>query len=207
MGNRGGKLTPPGVGEYWEGQGGFFVGLYSMDGDTYALIVADTSADLSLQWKTSFSGTTPGTDSFINGAANTAAIITDSKVNHPAAAHCADYRGGGYADWFLPAKNQLEIAYRKLKPGTDNNDENSGENPNAIPPTGKYFFFHSPSQTTVAAFKRSEEQAFEETKYFSSTRDASFGKAITQDFKNGAQDSSFISTSCQVRPFRSVKLN
>jgi hypothetical protein len=58
---------------------------------------------------TGATGTAIGT-----GAANTKKIIAvqGTKYNY-AALVCANYRGGGYADWFLPAKDELYQLYKQ----------------------------------------------------------------------------------------------
>ena len=57
--------------------------------------------------KTGATGTAVGT-----GAENTRKIVAvqGTKYNY-AALVCANYRGGGYADWFLPAKDELYQLY------------------------------------------------------------------------------------------------
>jgi hypothetical protein len=53
-------------------------------------------------------GTAVGT-----GAANTKKIIAAQGTNYSyAALVCANYRGGGYADWFLPSKDELYLLYK-----------------------------------------------------------------------------------------------
>jgi hypothetical protein len=54
-------------------------------------------------------GTAVGT-----GASNTKAIIAVQGVKYNyAALVCANYRGGGYSDWFLPSKDELYLLYQQ----------------------------------------------------------------------------------------------
>jgi len=49
------------------------------------------------------------------GKGNTAAIIAQSGHTSSAAKICREYRGGGYSDWFLPSKDELEIMCWNLR--------------------------------------------------------------------------------------------
>jgi hypothetical protein len=51
-----------------------------------------------------------------SGWTNTAKIIKSQGKGHYAAILCAEYRGGGKSDWFLPSKNEL-VLLRKALPG------------------------------------------------------------------------------------------
>ncbi|HYK47133.1 MAG TPA: DUF1566 domain-containing protein [Parafilimonas sp.] len=55
---------------------------------------------------TGATGTAIGT-----GALNTKKIISIQKIGPYAATLCTSYRGGGYADWFLPSKDELAKLY------------------------------------------------------------------------------------------------
>ncbi|RLD21532.1 MAG: hypothetical protein DRI69_03825 [Bacteroidetes bacterium] len=47
----------------------------------------------------------------INGAGNTVAIMMQSGHTSSAARHCADVAYGGYDDWYLPSKDELNDVY------------------------------------------------------------------------------------------------
>ena len=49
------------------------------------------------------------------GRENTKKIIAAQGGGNYAAKLCADYRGGGKSDWFLPSKDELDMMYMKLK--------------------------------------------------------------------------------------------
>lgn len=106
----GGGINIPAIGEPMEG--GFFFGLSLVDSDLYLLIIADKAAESSLQWKTAQTSTA-GTSSAVDGWANTNAM---NNTAHPAAKYCRDYRGGGFDDWYLPAKGELNQAWLNIRP-------------------------------------------------------------------------------------------
>jgi len=73
--------------------------------------------DTRLVWASSgFTSTNiPGTDTAIGTGRQNTALILSVDANAPAAKACADYRGGGEDDWFLPSKDELDLMYRNLK--------------------------------------------------------------------------------------------
>lgn len=85
---------------------------YSSDGWRY-LEAAPEDQSAGIQW---YNGTTVvigGTDKSLgSGKLNTQKIIAAQGRGEYAASICADYRGGGKNDWFLPSKNELEILYK-----------------------------------------------------------------------------------------------
>src|SRR5690606_36534493 len=113
--------------------GGYYVGKIQQDDGVYALIVAPKEAEETLEWRTT-GATSPGTGNSYDGLANTLAI---DDADHPAAQHCLSYNGGGYNDWYMPARLELEICYRYLKPGTQMNST-VGPNPYSVPPISGY---------------------------------------------------------------------
>ena len=78
-------------------------------GQTHGLIVA--SADQSagtLWWNGSYVVTNASGTALGTGLSNTNTIITaQGNTGNYAAKLCRDYNGGGYTDWFLPSKDEL----------------------------------------------------------------------------------------------------
>lgn len=95
--------------------GGLYAGqITEDDGITYAIIVAPKAqggeASGTLAWKTTTT-TTTGTDSLNNGFNNTAAMVAAGISLHPAAQFCKGLSINGYTDWYLPAKDELNLLY------------------------------------------------------------------------------------------------
>ena len=85
--------------------GGIYLGIFS----TYHLIVSTYNYETTKQWKTTTTSTT-GTTSDTDGLANTNAM---NNTTHPAAYYCATTMDGvgGVSDWYLPAKDELNMVY------------------------------------------------------------------------------------------------
>jgi len=178
----------PSVGDPY--RGGYFAGQINDGGTIYNLIVAPVtsgalegqfggSTPSTIQWKTFVAGPDTTAQSEVYGAtatvANTGATFPmfDWVVNGATGPNAGTYDAtnatgtgiGGYNDWYIPAKNELEILYRAFKPDTTANDTNYGANANAVPATGNYTA-GDPVQTTVADFQSGGSQAFVTTTYY-----------------------------------------
>ena len=103
---------------------------------------------------------------------------------------------GGFNDWYLPAKNELEILYFNLKPDTSANNTGSGINPNAVPARASNYTAGTPAQTTSTLFQAGVfpspggAQAFITTSYYWSTSEKSSStiSAWNQNFLVGSQN-------------------
>ena len=170
--------------------GGFFAGVIDTDansadidandtrqnGKRYALIVSPKAIgepSSNLQWRTSRTGVAEArtrwdglyvTDHIIGGNAG-------SLSSFPIFEFCDQVRTSdpvpddGGSDWYIPAMDELELLYRNLKPGTEDNDVRErdlefpdlfqqGENPSSDP-QGTAYTASDPQQTTVADFQGS----------------------------------------------------
>jgi hypothetical protein len=194
--------------------GGFFGGYISHTANgvpTHALIVAPRATGATgtgyalattLAWKTEQT-TTAGTTSAFDGAANTAAMVAAGIANHPAAEFCVNLNIGGFADWYLPAQLELEIAYSNLKPGTTSNSTNTGSTIYSVPPRTSNYTAENPPQTSILAFQSGQPECFEPQVHYSST-EHSATNALRRTFStggitNGAKTNLFV-----VRAFRRI---
>ena len=99
------------------------VDYYSQPGDPgyspYVLhgLIASTSdmstgISTSIQWNNGTNTTTGATGTAIGtGSANTAAIIASQGAGVNAPTICAYYTGGGFTDWYLPSRDELNTLY------------------------------------------------------------------------------------------------
>lgn len=160
--------------------GGFYAGQVGVSGvATYYIIVGPVASAQTSGIKYKNAGTaTTGADSVIDGSQNTADIVADGNSTvYPAGHFCNDLVIGGYTDWYMPAKNELEVCYYNLKPTTSSNFTNSGANLNAIPPRASNYTTGTPAQTSVVTFQSGGTEAFTggSTPYWSSTESTAAG--------------------------------
>jgi hypothetical protein len=121
-----------------------------------------------------------GALSFYDGAANTDAMAAaGSKL-----AQLAIERG-----LYLPARDELELVYRLLKPTTEENwDYRNGDNPASLPP-GFPYSATEPAQTAIEEFRAGAEEAIVDRYHWTSTqRRANSAYAWVQIFRHGNQN-------------------
>ena len=182
------SVTPLAVGDAYGG--GFFAGQISTAGNSiadYNLVIGPVaSAQGSKQYKNANTATV-GATSVIDGPQNTADIVADGNATvYPAAHFCNNLVIGGFTDWYLPAKNEVEITYYNLKPNTTSNNTGSGINANAVPARASNYTAGTPAQTSAADFKDTGTQPLNGF-FWSSTGNSGVGTAVLQYFNTGAQ--------------------
>lgn len=184
-------------------QGGYYAGQIDQSGTIYNLVVGPVASaqTTSVQWKIA-NTSTAGTTSVIDGPANSTAM---NDVTHPAAQFCEAVTTGGFTDWYMPAKNELEVCFYNLKPGTANNNTSSGINANSVPArASNYTALGAPLQTTATDFQSTGAEDFISNYYWSST-EFSAGYAWQQRFSDGRQYTGYLKTySGRVRAIRRV---
>jgi hypothetical protein len=173
--------------------GGYFAGQISTSGNgtaDYNLVVAPKSSGQAASITYGDFINYPNTSSDIDGPTNSANL---NSPNNPAAEFCEGLTIGGFSDWYMPAKNELEVCYYNLKPSFGGNDPNSGINPNAVPARSSNYGA-LPGQTTATDFQKGGAQAFDLTRYWSSTQAGSIS-ANWQEFNSEGNGGGFQSTS------------
>ena len=206
----------PNIGDAYAG--GFYAGDIVQGGTTYRIVVAPKSSgeNSSKQWKTSNDAGPSATQTLNNGPAASSSM---NSATYPAAQFCEGLSIGGFSDWYLPARDELELCYRNLKPTTDANNTSArplsgitypegndvsgdtmGINRNSDP-TGAAYTSGNPAQTSVTAFQTGNTEAFASARYWSSSEFSSTN-AWKQNFNNGNQNNNNKNNNNYVRAVR-----
>jgi hypothetical protein len=207
------QYIPAVIGE--EFGGGYFAGYISHTADgnpTHALIVAPRATGATgtgytlttnLAWGPTVSA--PGAQSSFNGQANTAALVTLGIASYPAANFCVSLNIGGFSDWYLPARYELDIAYFNLKPTTNLNNASWGQNIYSVPLRASNWSVNSPAQTSVTSFNTSA-QAFVAQYHYSSTEASAATRAWSLNFQDGLQsDFPPVTNKAGLQPVRAFR--
>lgn len=174
--------------------GGYFAGQINVSGTVYNLVVADITVGQTFGKTWGVMGVTTGITSVINGPTNSASLAALGTL-YEAATFCEGLNTGGYTDWYMPAKNELEVCYYFLKPTTNQNAPSYGSNANAVSPepisttyTNSGGLPLSPAQTIATNFRSgASSQEFVSTDAYFTSTEVNSNSAWNQGFYNGTQ--------------------
>lgn len=184
--------------------GGYFAGVFALGNKEYGLIVSSKKQGEFNDVEWGSYRLDINASSYADGLANT---IVMANTGNMMAKKLLQMKINSFNDWYIPARDELELIYRNLKPTNDKNltSFRDGENPSSIPP-GYPYTTTTPAQTEVSAFQLAGEQAMEAVSYWSSTQSSMYA-AWTQHFKNGSHHTNHKIGAHNVRAVRRFRIS
>jgi hypothetical protein len=185
--------------------GGYFAGIIWLptSATKYALIVAGKDGEFVGEWG-NYGKKIDGAASPWDGAANTDAMIA---AGSELAQQIRALRIGGCDDWSIPARDQLEVLYRNLKPTETENYCWFVDGYNAHGTVlGTPYTPADPARTPIESFQQGGDAAFEPNWYWSSSQ-YSASNAYCQSFEGGDQVSYDKSIKLRARAVRMIQLS
>ena len=174
--------------------GGYYAGnvVSDVDGQTYAIIVSGGAGDsfkssgIELFWSTTSSSDTWAQTLSDGKSAMDHVVNNETLSNYPAFEWIENNLNAGsglngYTDWYLPARDEMEIIYRNFKPSSQDNQTGSrptsgfggdgatyGTNNNSVP-TRSGYTTNDPSITSFTNFQSGSADEFRENNYWVAT--------------------------------------
>jgi hypothetical protein len=162
-------LPPPSIGDSYGG--GYYGGTVNIFGTQYYLIVAPKATGHTTSTWGSGAASEPGFSpkSSIKGYENSAGQVALAGTNAAASYFCRNLAIGGYNDWYLPARYELDILFQNLAPTASNRDTSFGINSYSVPARTSNRSSSVPGQTAVTLFRSGNAEAYNLTYYWTSS--------------------------------------
>jgi len=193
------------IGQHLPEQGGHYAGAIRIGDEIYGLILspkAEGETDTARPWNEPYDNI-EGALSFFDGARNTTAM---ADAGSQLAEWAQRLNINGFADWYLPARDELELLYRGFKPTDEDNYCYRGDNPSSVP-VGYAYSANSPARAEDHQFHECSDNAFEDSWYWSSTQCAGNSYyAWCQHFGYGNQYNGRKNVKLRARAVRRFKL-
>lgn len=196
-------VTVPTIGAAMEG--GFYYGQITIDSLVYNLILSpratgEVNGPVYKNDALGFTGNTSPNDGKLIQQNMVAAGI----ANFPAQQAVMALSIGGYTDWYIPSRLEIEILYRNLKPGATQNVSSTGANAYAVPPTSNYIP-SAPARTALTDFRTTGTNYMTAGFYYSATQGPSGGLWVaSKRFTTGAEGEDKAEFDYPVRAIRKV---
>lgn len=195
--------TPPAIGDAYEG--GFYYGQININGTVYNLVLSPraTGEVPASVYKNDALGFTGNTSTY-DGKLIQENMVAAGIANFPAQQAVMAMTIGGFSDWYIPSKLELEILYRNLKPNATLNVTSSGANAYAVPPTSNYSS-GTPSRTALTDFRTTGTNYMTNDFYYSATQGPSGPLWVhSKRFTTGADSQDEAEFDYPVRAIRRV---
>ncbi len=182
-------------------QGGYFAGVIRLNDAMHGLVIAPkTPGECKPRaWGKGLKRVSAA-GSFVDGLANTVAM---AEAGSALARWARDLAIGEFTDWYLPARDELELVYRNFKPSVfENWVFRHGDNPSSWP-VGYPYTESLPAQTAIEAFRTGGAEALSEDWYWTSTQFAGDEQyAWYQSGDNGGQGGNRKNSELRARAVR-----
>lgn len=191
------------VGSFLLAHGGYYAGLVNVNGETKAIIVAPKDqGEYEGKWSKSHEQI-HGASCPVDGQQNTRDMIA-AGVDLGMWAQALGI--GGFTDWHVPSRDQLEIIYRAFKPANYENAPYSGINSNSVPAHSSYTS-DDPLQCKVESFKRGGTEAFDHSSYYWTSTQINEMSVCILLFHDGGQTNTWKDNDLRARAVRTVNVS
>lgn len=197
----------------------------------YRVIVAPKASgeNAAIAWKNANSAAPVATGTLTEGYKATLAMVAaDTSTVYPAAHWCNNLDIGGKTDWYMPARDELELCWRNLKPTTTANyitadrpaaatpnyqnlgayggtEATHGLNKNSSP-AGAAYTSSVPGQTAATAFRTGGAEAYEfGSSYYWSSSEYSASSAWSQSWNSSNPGNQYSSSKPNTGRVRAVR--